>query len=411
MSLPTTKKTKLVLVGSFLLVLALAAVGAVVLVDFESPALGDELLRRANEASAMNLSADGFRLSLTRGAELRGLKARSRMPGVRYDLELESLLFRHVPRELLEGRLHVERVVASSPRVTIRVGDESGRETAAAPASRPRSPVSPPPETEESEESSTELLFEVALDVSELDIRDGAFLVQQTTDDVVRLLLDGVDLSLAGLDYDRNAVTVLHGVSASGRIGVRELRFASTSVRDLAARIALSRGRLELDELALENEDRRWAGRLSVDANSIPFRYEIDLEGGPFDALPFARTVDVRVQGRGFGFASENFTGSGAAMLTGGTLPDSAWVRSLEEASGNGRLVGASYERSELAFRLEDGVLRFEPFTLTLEVPSATLSVTGTVSLEGVLALDVALDGVVYRLRGDVEAPSVARSP
>lgn len=412
--MPIKTKKKLALAALSILGVTVVAAVAVLRADLESPLLGTELLRRANAASGMNLTANGFRLNLSRGAELRGLEARARVPGLRYDLKLETLRFRHRPLELLRGRLHIEGAVLESPRVTLRVGsDPDPRAPGAAPA--PRSglaePVTPPdtPEVEEgSEAPTTAPFFEIALDVSELDIRNGAFLVQQTEDDVVRLLLDGVDLSLGALDFDRNAVTFLHGVTADGRIAIRELRFATTLVQDIAASIGLERGRLELDELTLENEERRWAGRLSLDANSIPFRYEIALRGGPFDALPFARSMEVRFEGRGFGVDSKNLTGAGTASLTGGTLPESAWARALEEASGRSALAGASYSSTDLAFRLESDVLRFEPFTLA--VAGAAVNVTGTISLEGELDLDVMLDGLRYRVEGGVDAPRVARA-
>lgn len=390
--------------------LAIATVAAVLVVSWDSPVLGRELLRHANTASGMGLSASTFHLNVLHGAELGQLEARSRLPGFRYDLELARLRLQHAPLELLRGRLQVERAVAQSPRVTLRIGSEPSEETAAGarPAPSPRTRL--PAETPEGDEESTSSdLFEIDFALSELEIEDGAVLVQRLGDDPTRFLLDGVGLSLHGLDFDKNAVTFLHGVTASGRIGFRELRFGTTVVKAVAARIELDRGRLELADMVLENEGRSLSGRLALDTNSFPFRYELSLTGSSLPVMPFADRVDFTFDGRGFGLEANHLTGTGTVSLSGGSLPDSGWTRALEEAAGTTPLVGARYEPVALSFVLQDERLTFERFSL--DVPGRAMTVAGAVSLDGELHMDVTLEGDIFELRGWKDDPHVRRAP
>ncbi|HXV62967.1 MAG TPA: AsmA-like C-terminal region-containing protein [Vicinamibacteria bacterium] len=384
---------------------ALAAGLVATLVELDAPTLGRAALGRASEASEMSLEASRFRFHLLEGLTIEGVRARSARPGYRFDLELGRLRFEHELRSLIRGRLLIVRVVAESPRLQIRLGTRGANLEPPRDPGLPRSSANrgqPHSLPDASEEKRGEPAIDVELAVSELVIESGALWVLDQTEGE-RIALDGVELTLREPRFDRNALSLVHGLSASGEIRASEIRFASTRLSDVFGRMESDRGKLRLDDLQFASGARRLSGRLALDGNVLPLSYEISLDTSSIDLPPWARGAKARIEGRGFGLEARNFTGAGALTVAAGALPDVAWVRTLGQASGIVGLVGAPFDSAEVPFEMSRGTVRVRPFEL--KTSGTSWRVEGTIDLQGPIVLTFTRGGDVFRLEGDPDAP------
>lgn len=395
-----SKAVLLVVLGS-----TLAAGLVATLVELDTPTLGRAVLGRASEASEMALEASRFRFHLLRGLTIEGVRARSARPGYRFDMELGRLRFEHELRSLIRGRLAIVRVVAESPRLQIRVGTRGASLAPQRDPDRPRASANRG-ETrslpDASDEERGKPAIDVELAVTELVIENGALLVLDLRDGE-RVALDGIELTLREPRFDRNALSLVHGLNASGELRASEIRFASTRLSDVSGRMEIGRGRLEFDDLRFAIGARRLSGKLGLDGNVLPFRYEISFDTGSLDVPPWARGVRARIEGRGFGLDARNFTGAGALAVAAGVLPDVPWVRILGQASGIDELAGAPFDSADVPFEVSRGTVRVQPFEL--KTSGTSWRVEGTIDLRGPIVLTFSRGQDVVRLEGDPDAP------
>ncbi|GMR24228.1 MAG: hypothetical protein BMS9Abin37_2746 [Acidobacteriota bacterium] len=338
-----------------LLVLALSVVW---LVDFEATELGAAALRQASASTGIQLHASRYRINLVRGLELENVDASARIPGGLYTISMPAMRFDHRVWSLLSGQLEIERVVLTEPRVVVVIGLEPELSATVSPSGqsdksrRPRE-RSETPQTEPSTSP-------VELRIREIELSDAAF----SFDD--ELSLDGVDLSLQSPTLVRGALTLLHGITATGQLSIQKLSFRTTTVQNITATLALSGGRLELADGAFETDRGSFQANVHLDFNAIPARHRLSLTGR-LKGVP----GEMSFEGEGFGLDAANLKGDGRWTVPAGRFDAAPLWQILE-------LTGSAYEATEFAFQIAEG-------RLTLD----GLWIHGSIGLDGTLALVV----------------------
>ncbi len=335
------------------LVLLVIAASLAWFVDFDATELGTAALRQASASTGIQLEASDYRLNLLRGLELDNIEASARFPGGRYAITMPAMRFEHRVASLLSGRLELERVVLSQPRVSIVTGLE--------PESPSPSPSRARRRRERTETPTVELSpSPVELRVRELELSGAAF---SYNDEVS---LSGVDVMLRSPTLASGALTLLHAVTATGELSIQELSFPTTTVQNIVATIALSGGQLDLIDGAFETDRSAFQANVHLDFNSIPVRHRLSL-AGHLAGVP----GEVSFEGEGFGLDAANLKGEGRWIVPAGRFDDAPLWKNLE-------LTGSEYETSELSFRVAEGLVILDGGWMR-----------GTVSLDGELDLIV----------------------
>jgi hypothetical protein len=375
-----------------LVVVLLVAILAAVTMEFDSPKLGQGLLAQASAASGVELTASSFRLKLLKGLELGDVTAKSAFPGGRYEVKLDSLLFEHRLAPLLSGTLAVDRVVLERPEVVLVQGIE---ESAPPPTEEPGAAEPAPsdvgePEQSESAGSGSGSGSGFELEVKEISIVDGSVVVLDAASDAETLALTGLELGLRDLRFQSGALTPLHALTANGAIAFSSLMLDGTNVEDAEGSLSGDAGRFAMEDLSFRTEQGSFRATMALDFNSLPFRYEMTLEGDPVDVNRIAGTPEgefgsgrLSFEATGFGTDSKNVQGQGVLHLAAGRLPSSQAVKTVEMTLGRTDLVGAPYEDTSAPFRVENNHVILESFRL--DTPQAGLDLEGSVDLDGPL--------------------------
>jgi len=306
---------------------------------------------------------------LVRGLELENVEASARVPGGRYTITMPAMRFDHRALSLLSGRVELERVVLTEPRVAIVTGLEPEPNAPAPSSARARRPRERSEAPQVGPSTSP-----VELRVREVELSGAAFSFNDA------LSLDGVDILLQSPTLVSGAVTLLHGIVATGQLSIQKLSFRTTTVQNIAATLDLSGGRLELTDGAFETDRGSFQANVHLDFNSIPARHRLSLTGR-LTGVPGA----VSFEGEGFGLAAANLKGEGRWTVPAGRFDDAPLWQILE-------LTATAYEATELSFQIADG-------RLTLD----GLWIRGTVGLDG--ELDLVVSGT--KVTGTWEAPVV----
>jgi hypothetical protein len=356
-------KKSVVGILSLLLLFTIAAALAW-FVDFDATELGTATLREASKSTGIELEASGYRLNLWRGLELDNVEASARFPTGRYSIVIPAMRFAHSAVALFAGRLEIERVVLTGPRVAIVTGLESERASPSASPNRTRRrrerAESP---TAESPSSPVELR------IRELELSGAAF---SFNDDVS---LQGVDIVLRSPTLGAGALTLLHAVTATGDLSIRRLDFRTTTVRNIVATLEASGGRLDLVDGALETDRSSFQVNVHLDFNSFPVRHRLSLTGR-LDTVP----GELSFEGEGFGLDAANVKGEGRWLVPGGRFDDVPLWTAL-------KLSGSA---TELPFGVDESRLRFDEDWIR-----------GTVGLDG--TLDLIVNGA--KVGGTWDAP------
>ena len=367
----------------------LAATTALLLVEFDSPALGRTLLDRAGAAAGARLEAAEFRLSLLRGLALRNVRASGRFPGGGYELAMERLVFRHRLPPLLLGRLTVDEVRLDRPRLVL----TEKRAAGPGPPTTGAPPVAPVP---------------VRLHVSEVLLEDGA--VELRAPGAAPVSVDGLSLRLRDISANPAGGSVLAALSARGELEIDQIVLPAATVRRVAGTLRLADGRLQTGDLRFETDEGPFKATWSADLRRLPFTYTLALDGVPLDLNAMARAAPgsgrlgpahLRIEGGGAGPDPRDLAATGTIRLEKGTLPSTPALAALEKALGRTRLVGAPYTATETPFRIERGRVYFEG--LRLDTEGAGLEAGGWAGLDG--ALDV--HAAIRTPRANVHIPQV----
>ena len=384
------------------------AVAVVFFVDFESPELGNAVVEKAREATGARLSVERFRLNLIRGLELEGVEATSSFPGTLVDARIDELVLRHRLLPLLSGRVVVDQLLIRRPEVVLVERDAKNKQSSgkrgkpktkseAEPSGANGADGQPP--AKEAEESFGGL----ALEISEIRIEDGSI----RTGSVGPFSIDGLDLTLRDLSFNRRAISLLHAITAVGSLGLGELTLNDTEIHEVHGELTLDHGLLEGKNFTFVTEQGSFHAQLSADFNRIPFGYTLSLRGDPIDVNAIARAKEggfgaglLELEAEGFGTDSKGIKGKGVLHLEEGTLPSTPVLAGLEKALGRGTaLVGSRYRATDAPFRIEKNQVILERFRLG--TPQAGLDLEGIVHLDGPLALALVLrtprEGLVIR--------------
>jgi hypothetical protein len=400
---------KKLLVGAALLGgVVLVAIAVAFFVDFDSPELGEAVLEKANEATGVQLTVERYRLNLIRGLELEDVEATSSLPGGVLKAHLDGLVLKHRLLPLLTGRVAVEQILLLGPEVELIEGAAKGKKRA---APKPkRESKSPSPESSETSESgeSGDTGDEpppepsegggLALEISEILIEDGSIRMRREGTDQGSTSIEGLDVRLRDLSFDPRALSPLHGISAKGSLGIRELTLDATQVREVRGQLEMDQGQFGGQGFRFSTDEGRFLADLTVDFNRIPFGYTLSLRGDPLDVNAIARSGKdggfspgrLEFEAEGFGTDSKGIRGKGVLRLEEGKLPATPVLAGLEKALGRGTsLVGSPYKATDAPFRIEKNQFILERFQL--ETPQAAIDLKGTAHLDGPLSLNLIL--------------------
>ena len=387
----------------FLVVVAILVVAVAILffVDFDSPELGNAVLEKANEATGANLSVENFRLNLIRGLELEGVESTSSFPGTVVNARIDKLVLRHRLLPLLSGRVVVDQILLRHPEVElVERGGKSKKNSGK--RGKPKKKLETEssdangadgqPPTKEAEES----IGGLDLEISEIRIEDGS-IRKGSVSSVSPFSVDGLDLTLRDLTFNRGALSLLHAITAVGSLRLDGLTLDGMEVREVRGELTLDQGLLEGKDFTFVTEQGTFHAQLSVDFTRIPFAYTLSLRGDPIDVNAIARSKEggfgaglLELEAEGFGTDSKGIRGKGVLRLEEGKLPSTPVLAALEKLLARGTsLVGSRYQATDAPFRIEKNELILERFRL--ETPQAGLDLEGIVHLDGPLALKLVL--------------------
>jgi hypothetical protein len=360
----SAKKALLAALASLLALATLA-----LFIPMDSPGLGHEVEKQVRSATGIPLEISRARLRLLRGLILEESSASGNFVVGSYQAHLPRMAFEHRPLALLRGRLELSGIRLERPAVLLDFGRRSGdpvivRYAAFLETLEPGEPW-----------------LELDTSLETIRIEEGELVVRGSA------ALQGLDLTLRNVAYDRRAVTPLHALRSQGDVAVRELVLSSSRLRDVAANLATEGGRLRLEGLRLGSDRGELSGDLVLDFNSFPFRYRASLLGRSFEVEGAGRGT-LRLEAEGFGTQARNLKGKGSFRLEGGRFPDAPWIREIDPS-----LAGAEHVPVEIPFEVRDERVYFE--RVELETTVKTVAIEGSVGLDG----STDLRGTVNRRR------------
>ncbi len=423
-------------IGGGLAVVFLALLVMVFLVDFDAPRLGQAVLAEVSARSGMQIEATGFRLNLSRGLRMDGVRFASEVPGGGLTMEAASLLAEHRLLPLLRGRVEIERIVLDAPRIEL----VTAAETAPA-AARPAAPAVPSaggglnkaPAAGSPAAGKGPLLA-----VDRILVRQGTLATRVEGAPAPDVEIRGLEIELRDLALE-DAPSAVQGLRAGGDLRTGEIALGGLTATEGRGKLRLADGHFRLDDFGLKLPQGRFLlGEFDADLNRDPFAYRVSLGVDPLDTNAvlaagagggFGPGV-VSFRATGTGTETRDMAGEGTLALAAGTLPASPLFVGIEAVLGRAKLQGSAYQPLTVAFQIRDDRLHLEPFELRTSLLSMGVSgwadVAGpvdlrlavrtprdAVALAGVSSdvLDLIDDGgwvtIPVRVVGTLEAPKV----
>jgi hypothetical protein len=400
--------------GIIIAVVFLLMVMVLLVVEFDSPALGNEVLEKAREITGINLKAATFRLNLTRGLVWEDVGALVRFPGGRCSIQIERMVLEHRLLPLVAGKIIVRRVVLERPRIEVSGNDPN--------------PNLPPPSRDVPERGETSAVdkptarsnfsrFDLALLVSDIQLNDATVTLGGSRPNQTVLSIQALYIGLRNMSVSRGALTLLHALTASGELRARRFAMDSARSRDLKGSLVLDRGRLKLKDLGFSTDSGTFVSGLEVDFNRIPVAYTMKLEGGPLDVKLLTGLTQgdglgagqLALDVEGFGGSTRRIRGKGNLQLAAGTLPAHPVLTGIERALGAENLVGSSYAKTKVQFEIREDRLFLEPFQLETDMTAA--EVGGTVHHNGSVDLNLVVHRpreMNFHITGSLDEPRVS---
>ena len=377
----------------------LLAIAVVFLVDFDSPELGMAVLEKVNETTGVELAVGRYRLNLIRGLELEEVEATTSVPNGSLKAHLDGLILKHRLLPLLTGKVAVKQIVLRRPELELTEGGAKTRQGGKPRANAGRGGAKPGQEspTGEGEPLPAEPGGGLALEISEILIEDGSIRLFREGGQQSTTSIEGLDVLLRDLSFNPRALSLIHALSAEGRLSIDSLSLDGTEVREVSGGMKLENGTLQGQDFAFHTKQGEFHAELAVDFNQIPLGYTLSLRGDPLDVNAIAGSADggfgpglLELEAKGFGTDSRGIKGKGVLRLAAGNLPSSPALVGVEKVLGRGTsLVGAPYQATDAPFHIENNVLTLERFQL--ETPQAAIDLNGSVDLDGPLALHLTL--------------------
>jgi hypothetical protein len=352
----------------------LIALGAVALtLDYDSPELGQALLRRAS-SSDLEITAEGFQLNLLRGLKLEDVEVRSLFPGGSLNATADTVVLEHRFWPLLRGEVLVDQIVLEKPTVEM------------VSAAVPEHTTPPPSRTAaDGAESATGAGSDLKLEIRRFAIVDGTLISRVEGVDEPPTTIRGLDLELRDIVSAPGAPSLIQGLTASGELTADEVISAATAGRDGRGDLELAGGHLRM--IAFELPTDLGVFQLSdfdLDLNQDPASWDMTLAGEPLH-------TEMILGGSPGSFGSARLTlglsgdlseelglaGLGSLTVTTGKLPDHAVLRAVEKLLGL-PVVGQEYDAFSVDFKIERDLLIADPFRMiTGDLELATLGAVG----------------------------------
>jgi hypothetical protein len=317
---------------------------------------------------------------------------------------------------LLAGKLVVRRVVLEKPQIEVRRIRPGSMRHSPRTSQReaPAAIENEPPQRDSS-------ILDLALVVSEIQLNDGSVTMRGPDGNQLTLAVEGLRFGLENPSVTSGALTLLHALTATGEMQARSFTAENARVRDLEGTVRLERGRLGLDDLAFSTDSGRFVADVSVDFNSIPAAYEMNLEGSALDVASIAGldrsgglgTGRLTLEAKGYGLSAANVKGEGVFGVEPGRLPPHPILSGVERALETVELSESLFEGTEVHFQLGDSRLVVERFHI--DTKGAAMDFSGAIDLDGPLDLNLVVryphEGsereALLRITGAMEEPMI----
>ena len=439
-----SRSKKFLLAAACILGLVVLSLVLVLFVEFDSPELGRLALSQIGKSSGFDLQAQGFRLNLMRGLELQQVEATGPMAGGEMSVQMERLVLKHRPADLLGGTLTVTEIVLDQPRIELVSETE---------ASGPESPAAEIQNADQdlgAEEPTNTEGTSLDLAISTLRLQDGA-LVQRVihggtieTTEVRGLEVELNDLTVGSgtvagsaggahgairideitlgassgegaaavaesttvrdlaieieeLALDGDDPTNLAGASLKGGLSVAEVISGVDQAQDVAGRLELAQGRFGLRELVLTAPQGKLRGEVEADVAADPVTYSVRLDGDALSTGVLLGLGDLSALGTSaFELAASGdssdiarLVGEGQLKLNGGKLPDHPIFAQIEQILGNAALVGVGYDAFPVTFDIHSK--RVHLARCELRAGPISLAMNGWVDFDGPIEMELSV--------------------
>lgn len=374
----------------------LAAAVAVVLlftVSWDSPRLGRAVLARAGGLAGLDVEAAGFRLNLSRGLELRDVRATGDLEAGRLEMTMERLVLAHRLTPLLAGRVVVDELVLERPEIRLLAveappagtGGTAGGGVAAAGADGAA--------VADGTAGEAEAGGGLAVELTRIVIRDAAVVVQYEGEPAPLVDLAGVDVELRDLRLDPAAPSAISGLSAEGELTAERAVLDVLQGRDLTGGIRLAGGHLALHDLDLPADLGRFrVTSLDLDLAQDPMRFDLALAGDPL-AIEQVMGAAAKVLGEArldlatTGALGDSFELDGRGRVTFGLgrLPPTPVIAAIDELLPALDLTGREHEPFAVEFRLTGDEIVAQLFEIA--AGDVRFAVEGAAGLDGTLDL------------------------
>jgi len=379
------------------LVVLVVLAGFLVARDWDSPELGRAVLSQVGEATGIRITAETFRLNLLTGLVLEGVTGTVPGQGGELAFTMNQLVFEHRIGPLLSGTVAIDRVLLVRPTLAYTVASASPTPSPGGTSSAKT------PEAAETADRAGESGAAVpagenpgsrslALDVRLVRI-ESATLVSTDGAGSEQVRVDGLDFEMTDLmlDPDRPGIS---GLAARGALSVAHIRADAHAVGDITGSFELADARFTVPELRFALSSGTVVANTSLDFNPVPFTYALTATSSHdlnrmLDTPEGLGPATARFDATGAGPDTANLEASGDVQLAPGQFPASPLFARIDEALGKPVLTNASYEATNVRFRLAAGRVILDPFRLT--TPAARLDLSGEAHLEGPLDFRIAL--------------------
>jgi uncharacterized protein involved in outer membrane biogenesis len=352
--------------------------------NFDSPELGQKVLKTASGATGIQLNATGFKFNVRKGLFVNDLQATGNFEGGHYEAQLGKLILEHELWPLFRGDIVIKRVELEKPDINVVMVERTPKEPK--PASEKEHSGKPTQEAEITEKTKDKQL---SFRIDKVLLSDGSITIQQKGVTNGKTELKGIKISLQDITTEPMAQSLLQGLSAQGDFWTKEIDTASLKISDVAGKLTANQGQFELKDLSLMTDYGELKASTTVNFNANPFVYQITFLANKIDLNKLTDSregfgpASLDFSGNGFGVAPKDLKGTGSLKLEKGNLPDHDALVQVENILGRPGLAGAVYQPTTVPYSIENGQITIKQFSLESEQIGVNLS--GWVNLENQL--------------------------
>ena len=385
---------KRLLIGLALCVALVGGVGVYLVARLDADTLGRMVLERANRQDGLHIEAERFSLGLFSGLEMSQATIHAELESGVLDAQIERMLLEHELWPLLRRKVVVHRLILEQPALTLVSRGTGSVSSQRSPGSGAGGPDAAGTSGVPPEDPST--TGGVEIDVDLVRITDGRLAMRSDDPAAGDVEIEGLDVELRDLRVDPNATSSMLGISATGELSAAALRLGEMTLEEASGAVAIADGELRLEGVDLVAlNSKLHVDAMTADLGQDPYPYElalagnVDIDGVMGGSGSSFGPASLALAAAGLGPDLADLDGKGVLHLDAGKLPAVEMVTRIERLIGKPILTGKNYESTDVPFRIVDGALLIDPFSLAAEVLSVGGS--GRVDLAGpvALALDV----------------------